>query len=347
MRFASDNSGPVHPNIMEALAAANEGWAMPYGNEDLTRAAAQKVRDVFEAPDAAVYFVATGTAANALLLGTMTKPFQTIFCTPEAHIEEDECNAPEFYTGGAKLTLVESRDAKMVPDALKHALAEKAGGGVHGAQPGPVSVTQVTERGTVYSLSEIKDICGIAKAHGVPVHLDGARFANALVTLGCTPAEMTWKAGVDAVSFGGTKNGCMGIEAAVIFDPALAWEFELRRKRGGHLFSKNRYLAAQMASYLEGDLWLEMARSANASGQALARAMKQIEGVAFLHEPAANMLYAAFPRAAHKRLKEAGAAYYMLGSMEGPDDEKVPARMVADWSCPKAHIEEFVDLIRG
>jgi threonine aldolase len=347
MRFASDNSGPVHPKIMAALAAANEGWAMPYGNEDLTRAAAQKVRDAFEAPDAAVYFVATGTAANALLLGTMTKPFQTIFCTPEAHIEEDECNAPEFYTGGAKLTLVESRSAKMDPDALAAALAEKSGGGVHGAQPGPVSLTQVTERGTVYSLKEIKSLCGIAKKHDVPVHLDGARFANAIAILGCTPAEMTWKAGVDAVSFGGTKNGCMGVEAAVIFDPALAWEFELRRKRGGHLFSKNRYLAAQMAGYLEHDLWLDMARAANAAGQALARAMKQIEGVDFLHEPAANMLYVAFPRAAHRRLKDAGAAYYMLGSPDGPGDEKVPARMVADWSCPEAHIEEFAALVRG
>jgi len=347
MRFASDNAGPVHPKIMEGLAAANAGWAMPYGNEDLTRAAATKVRDVFEAPDAAVYFVATGTAANAILLGTMTKPFQTIFCTAESHIEEDECNAPEFYTGGAKLTLVESKAAKMDTGALAAALAARPGGNVHNAQPGPVSLTQVTERGTAYSLSEIKELCAIAKAYDVPVHLDGARFANALAALDCTAAEMSWKAGVDAVSFGGTKNGCMGVEAVVIFDPALAWEFELRRKRGGHLFSKNRYLAAQMAAYLEGDLWLDMARMANAAGQNLARGLRQIPGVSFLEEPAANMIYTAFPRAAHKRLEKAGAHYYAMGPMDGPEDEPVSARLVADWSCPDNHIEEFLAHVRG
>ena len=347
MRFASDNAGPVHPKIMEALAAANDGWAMPYGNEDLTRAAADRVRNVFEAPDAAVYFVATGTAANAILLATMTQPFQTIFCTPEAHIEEDECNAPEFYSGGAKLTLIDSDAAKMDPSALARVLESKDRSFVHGAQPGPVSLTQITERGTAYSLSEINELCGIAKAHDVPVHLDGARFANAIATLGCTPAEMSWKAGVDAISFGGTKNGCMGVEAAVIFDPALAWEFELRRKRGGHLFSKNRYLAAQMAAYLEGDLWLDMAEKSNAAGQKLARGLRQIPGVTLTQEPAANMLYASFPRAAHRRLQAAGAHYYPMGALEGPEDAPVPCRLVTDWSCPDGHIEDFLTLVRG
>ena len=347
MRFASDNAGPVHPKIMKALTAANEGWAMPYGNEDLTRAAAEKVRDVFEAPEAAVYFVATGTAANAILLATMARPFQAIFCTPEAHIEEDECNAPEFYTGGAKLTLIESRSAKMDPTALTAALEARPAGNVHNAQPGPVSLTQITERGTAYSLREIREICAIAKTHDLPVHIDGARFANAIAALGCTPAEMTWKAGIGAVSFGGTKNGCMGVEAAVIFDPALAWEFELRRKRGGHLFSKNRYLAAQMAAYLEGDLWLDMARKANDAGQRLARGLKQIPEVTFSQDPAANMLYASFPRAAHKRLQAAGAHYYAMGSMEGPEDEPVACRLVADWSCPQSHIDDFLALVRG
>lgn len=347
MRFASDNAGPVHPKIMAALAAANDGWAMPYGNDDWTKRAADKVRDAFEAPDAAVYFVATGTAANVTLLATMTKPFQTIFCTPEAHIEVDECNAPEFYTGGAKLTLVESAAAKMVPEALSRAIEACGGKDVHHAQPGPVSLTQVTERGTLYSLHEIKELCDIAHAHDVPVHMDGARFANALAALDCTPAEMTWKAGVGAVSFGGTKNGCMGVEAAVIFDPALAWEFELRRKRGGHLFSKNRYLAAQMDAYLTDDLWLDMARAANGAGRKLASDLRQIEGVTFLQEPAANMLYVAFPRAAHRRLQEAGAHYYPMGSLEGPDDEAVSARLVTDWSCPDENIDSFVALVRG
>lgn len=347
MRFASDNSGPVHPKVMQALAAANEGWAMPYGNEDITHQAADAVRQVFEAPDAAVFFTATGTAANAILLGTMTQPFQTAFCTPEAHIHEDECNAPEFYTGGAKLTLVESRDAKMVPEALEKSIRALSGGNVHGPQPGTLSITQVTERGTLYSLDEIRALTSIAKSHGMSVHMDGARFANALVALDISPADMTWRAGVDAVSFGGTKNGLMGVEAAVIFDPSKAWEFELRRKRGGHLFSKNRFLSAQMAAYVADDLWLDMARMANKAGQDLARALRQVPGVTMLFEPEANMLYPVFPRAAHRRLHDAGAMYYLNGSPEGASDEDVPCRLVTDWSCPEAHIRDFVDIVRG
>ncbi|MCG6884747.1 MAG: low specificity L-threonine aldolase [Silicimonas sp.] len=348
MRFASDNSGPVHPKIMAALQAANEGWALPYGNDDLTRAAADRVRDVFEAPEAAVYFVATGSAANVLSLATVTKPFQTIFCTPEAHIEEDECNGPEFYTGGAKLTLIESAEAKMNADALARVLAAKAGRSVHGAQPGPLSITQLTERGTLYSISEIKALSGIAKANGLPVHLDGARFANAMVALGCSAAEMSWKAGVDIVSFGGTKNGLMGAEAVVIFDADLAWEFELRRKRGGHLFSKNRFLAAQMEAYLADDLWLDMARTANASAQRIAAGLQAIEGVRLLYPAAANMIYAEFPAAAHRRLHDAGAQYYPAkGATEGADEAPHSARIVADWSCPDANIERFLALVRG
>lgn len=341
MRFASDNSGPVHPKVMAALQAANEGYALPYGNDDVTRSAVEKVRTVFEAPDAAVYFTATGSAANALALATVTQPFQTVFCTPEAHIEEDECNAPEFYTGGAKLTLVNATDAKMDPNALTRVLDSKTGHNVHGAQMGPLSLTQVTERGTVYSLDELRALSGAAKAHGLKVHLDGARFANALVRLGCTAAEMSWKLGVDIVSFGGTKNGLMGAEAVVIFDPALAWEFALRRKRGGHLFSKSRYLSAQMDAYLTDDLWLDMARSANAAGQALSRGLGAIDGVDLLHPTEANMVYAALPKAAHRRLHAAGAHYYPApGATEG--EGSAPCRMVADWSCPEAQVTEFL-----
>ncbi len=347
MRFASDNSGPVHPRVMDALAAANEGWAMPYGNEDLTRKAANAVRDVFEAPEAAVYFVATGTAANALLLSVLTQPYQTVFCTAQAHIHEDECNAPEFYTGGAKLTLVPSENALMDRADLERAVTALEGDNVHGPQPGCLSLTQVTERGTLYTLDQLRGLTEVAKSHGMPVHLDGARLANAVAMMDVSPADMTWRAGVDAVSFGGTKNGLMGVEAAVIFDPAKAWEFELRRKRGGHLFSKNRYLAAQMAAYLKDNLWLDMARAANAAGQKLAGELRQIPGVTFEYEPQANMLYPVFPRAAHRRLHDAGAAYYVDGNLDGPDDEPIASRLVTDWSCPEAHIAEFVDLLRG
>ncbi|CAG0911677.1 unnamed protein product, partial [Cyprideis torosa] len=178
------------------------------------------VRDMFEAPDAAVYLVATGTAANSILLATLANPWDTIFCSPMAHIHEDECNAPEFYSG-AKLTLVPAEDAKMTSEILRASMLAEESRGVHGPQRGPVSITQVTEKGTVHSLDEIRALTEIAHSFGSKVHLDGARFCNALVSLGCTAAEMTWKAGIDAVSFGGTKNGLMGVECCVIFDPKL------------------------------------------------------------------------------------------------------------------------------
>ncbi|MEM7719022.1 MAG: beta-eliminating lyase-related protein [Pseudomonadota bacterium] len=346
MRFASDNSGPVHPKVMDALTAANNGYALPYGNDDWTRQAEDQVRAVFEAPEAAVYFTATGSAANALALATVAAPFQTVFCTPEAHIEQDECNAPEFYTGGAKLTLVEATDARMVPAALAAVLEDKAGRNVHGAQIGPLSLTQVTERGTVYTLDALRALTTVAKAHGQTVHLDGARFANALVALGCTAAEMSWKSGVDIVSFGGTKNGLMAAEAVVIFDPALAWDFELRRKRGGHLFSKSRYLGAQMGAYLADDLWLDMALQSNQAAQRMADGLRAQPGVILLHPPEANMIFANFSKAAHRRLQAAGAQYYPApGATDGADDEVASARIVLDWSCPDEHISEFLGLI--
>lgn len=345
MRFASDNAGPVHPKVMEALQIANEGWAMPYGNDDLTASAVARVREIFEAPEAAVYLVATGTAANALLLATLAQPTDTVFCTHVAHIEQDECNAPEFFTGGAKLTLIDSPDGLMEPDKLAHAVERL--GAVHGPQPGALSITQVTECGTLYTLEQIEALTAVAKRHNIPNHMDGARFANAIAALGCSPAEMTWKRGVDAVSFGGTKNGLMGVEAAVIFDPALAWTFELRRKRGAHLFSKNRYLAAQMDAYLTDDLWLNMASAANDGGQKLAQALGANPEVRFDHTPQANMLFASFPRSAHQRLNAAGAAYYRNGPLDGDPDTMLSARMVVDWSCPDQHIDDFVSILRG
>lgn len=345
MFFASDNSGPVHPQIMNALAAANDGYAMPYGADPLMDEVRTRIRDLFEAPEAAVYLVATGTAANSLALATLCQPYETIFCSPVAHIHEDECNAPEFYTGGAKLTLVPGGD-KMTADALRASVAGEETRGVHGPQRGAVSITQVTERGSVYTLEELNTLTAVAKEFGLPVHLDGARFANALVALGCSPAEMTWKAGVDAVSFGGTKNGCMGVEAVIFFDPSKAWEFELRRKRGAHLFSKHRYLSAQMAAYLRDDLWLNSARAANAACARLTDGLRA-KGAVFLHDPDANIIFASFPRHAHQRLHDAGAKYYLWdGELEGDDpDQVIAARLVCDWSVRNEQIDEFLSQI--
>ena len=241
MFLASDNTGPAHPQVMEHMLAANADYAMSYGADDITAAVQEQIREIFEAPEAAVYLVSTGTAANALALACYCQPWQTVFCAPVAHIHEDECNAPEFYLGGAKLTLVPGAD-KMTPANLERTISNEGSRGVHGPQRGPVSITQVTERGGVYSLVELEALCDVAKGHGLPVHLDGARFANAQVALGCSAAEMSWRLGVDVVSFGGTKNGCLGVEAVIFFDAEKAWEFELRRKRGGPLFQNTGIL---------------------------------------------------------------------------------------------------------
>ena len=344
MFFASDNSGPVHPQVLEALTEANQGYAMGYGADPQMEAVTAKLKDLFEAPEAAIFLVATGTAANSLALATLSDPFQTIFCTPVAHIHEDECNAPEFYTSGAKLTLVPGGD-KISAEALRDTIAKEETRGVHGPQRGPVSLTQITERGTVYTLDELQAISAVAKDFGLPVHMDGARFANALVALDCSPAEMTWKAGIDVVSFGGTKNGLMGVEAVIFFDPKHAWEFELRRKRGAHLFSKHRYLSAQMQAYLQDDLWLTSAREANATCAHLADGLRQT-GADFLHSPDANVIFATLPRATHKRLFEAGAVYHLWGtSLDGPDKEKIAARFVCDWSLSRELVNRFLALI--
>ena len=345
MFFASDNAGPVHPQVMEALANANTGYAGGYGNDALTAEVQAQIRTVFEAPEAVVHFVPTGTAANVLALATLANPWDTIYCARHAHIQMDECNAPEFYSG-AKLTTVGHGD-KLDPKILRKRIAETGVLGVHGAQRGPISITQVTEFGQIYTLTELAELTAVAKEFDCPVHLDGARFANALVALNCSPADMTWRLGVDAVSFGGTKNGCMGVEAVVIFDPEKAWEFELRRKRGAHLFSKLRYLSAQMQGYLANDLWLQTARTANDNCARLTAGLRAA-GVTFDYEPQANMIFCQMTRGTHRRLHDAGAMYYLLaGSLEGPDDELLPARLVCDWSITHELIDQFIHIVQG
>lgn len=347
MFFASDNSGPVPQQVLDALASANTGYQSSYGADTIMDEVRDQIRDIFEAPEAAVYLVATGTAANALALATMCEPFDTVFCSPVAHIHEDECNAPEFYTDGAKLTLVGEGD-KIGLDALRRSIEGEGTRGVHGPQRGPVSITQVTEKGRIYSVEEIRDICDLSKSYGLSVHLDGARFANAMVALGCTAAEMTWKAGVDAVSFGGTKNGLMGVEAVIFFDPKLAWEFELRRKRGAHLFSKHRYLSAQMQAYLKDGLWLDMAAKANANAAHLIAGLREIDAVEFVYEPDANLMFVRMPRAYHHAVLSQGAMYHLShGDLDGDPDEILESRFVCDWSIEIDQIDRFLGLLKA
>jgi threonine aldolase len=344
MFFASDNTSGVPAEIMAALTRANEGYARGYGGDDLMAEVRTRLRTLFEAPEAEVHLVATGTAANALAIASHCPPWGAVFCHRHAHIAEDECGAPEFYTGGGKLALIDGAHGRMPPDALAEALATTGASGVHGVQRGMLSLTNVTEAGTVYTPAEIGALTAVAKAHGLPCHLDGARFANALVATGASPAEMTWKAGIDVLSFGGTKNGLLGVEAVVFFDPAKAWEFELRRKRGGHLFSKHRYLSAQMLAYLEDGLWLRLARQANDMGARLASGLLSIPGVALTHPSQANMIFADWPVGGHARLRAAGAVYYDLRPL--PDGRET-ARLVTSWCTTAADVDGFLNALRG
>ncbi|MBV2358882.1 low specificity L-threonine aldolase [Thalassococcus sp. CAU 1522] len=345
MFFASDNSGPAAPQVMDALAQANDGYAMGYGADALSRDVVARLRALFEAPDAAVYLVPTGTAGNVLALSCLCPPYATIFCSPVAHIHEDECNGPEFYTGGAKLTLVGDSD-RMTPDNLRRAIAAEETRGVHGPKRGPVSITQVTERGNVYTLAELRALSDVAREFGLPVHLDGARFANACAKLGCSPADMTWKAGVDVAVFGGTKNGCLGVEAVLFFDARQAEGFEHRRKRGAHLFSKHRYLAAQMDAYLRDDLWLDLAQRANARCDALVQGLRGA-GIEIENDTHANMVFFRAPRALHRAAMAQGAVYHIWGAEDGPQDEIVTGRLVCDWSQSAEAVTQFVETLRA
>lgn len=338
MFFASDNTSGAAPEVMAALARANDGYQRSYGADVGMERATALVREVLEAPEASVYLVATGTAANSLSLALTCPPWGSVFCHNKAHVAEDECNAPEFYTGGAKLVLVDGPHGKIDAGALRAQLDRIGAGGVHSLQAGMLTVTNVTEAGTVYTPKEIAALTALAKAKGLPCHLDGARFANALVATGASPAEMTWKAGIDLLSFGGTKNGCLGVEAVVIFDPAKAYEFELRRKRGGHLFSKHRFLSAQFEAYLQGGLWLRLAAQANAMAARLRDGLALRGEVVQSHPVEANMMFPEWNAGTHARLKAAGAEYYAWDLPK----EREAARLVTSWSTTEADVDRFL-----
>ncbi len=343
MFFTSDNASGAAPEIMAAVARANDGFARSYGADDIMARVTAQIRQIFEAPEAAVYLVAVGTAANALALASHCQPWGAVFAHTDAHIAVDECGAPEFYTGGAKLVPVDGAHGKMTPETLAQALGRIGESGVHGVQRGMVSITNVTEAGTVYTAAEVAALTAVAKAHGLPCHMDGARFTNALVTTNTSAADMTWAAGIDVLTFGGTKNGCMGVEAVVTFDPAKAWEFELRRKRGGHLFSKHRFLSAQMEAYLTDDLWLRLANHANAMGARLARGIKAIPDAHLTHPVQANMLFPEWPQGTHALLEAKAAAYYQMPAPDGRER----ARLVTSWNTTEAEVDALLAVLRG
>ena len=350
MFFTSDNGSGAAPEIMDAVARANDGSARSYGADEISERVQELVREVFEAPSARVYSVATGTAANALALACLCPPWGTVYCHEVGHVQRDECGAPEFYTGGAKLTPLGGEGAKMRPEALARAADSAAPVGVHNVQNGAVSITQATELGATYAAEDVAAIGAIARRHGMGLHMDGARFANALARRKVAPAEMTWKAGVDILCLGATKNGALAAEAVILFDDSRAREFELRRKRGGHLCSKMRFVSAQMEAYLTGGLWLDLAGRANRMADRLAEGVRRIEGADINNAVEANMLFVTMRLAQHRRLRAAGAQYYPWGAPmdeDGPDDAPWSVRLVTSFATAEADVDRFLEVMAG
>lgn len=348
MYFASDNTSGVPERILEALGRANDGFSPGYGTDPLMDALRQRLREVFEAPDAEVFLVATGTAANALALATLTPPWGAIYCHPLAHIEVDECGAPEFYTSGAKLVHVPGENGKIDPDALADTLTQSGRGVVHNVQPGALSLTNLTECGTLYRADEIAALSSVAKAHGLPVHLDGARFANALVAEGCSPAELSWRAGVEALALGGTKNGLIGVEAVILFDPSRAWEFQLRRKRAGHLWSKHRFLSAQVLAWLENGFWLELAEHANHMAARLEDGLSDLAPLVYPRQ--GNMLFVRLSEEQHFKLQAAGAQFFSSKggqSASSPAPDGITARLVCSWNTTHEDVDAFLRALKN
>ncbi len=309
MNFCSDNVTGISPEILTALADVNQGAAMPYGEDECTKRLQSKFAQLFET-EVTVFPVTTGTAANALALSVVVPPFGAIYCHSSAHINVDECGAPEFYTGGAKLLTIPGSNGKLYAQDLKNAIALSGKGVVHHVQPTAISITQSTEAGTVYSIDEVKQIAEIARNYHLSLHMDGARFANAVVSLGCSPADITWRCGVDMLCFGATKNGAMAAEAVIFFNRDLAQTFGYRRKRSGHLISKMRFLSAQLEAYITNDLWLNNAAHANAMANKLVTGLTNLPGVELCYPVNANEIFIRLPETIIAGLIADGFGFY-------------------------------------
>ncbi|MDF1857587.1 MAG: low specificity L-threonine aldolase [Candidatus Pelagibacter bacterium] len=336
VKFASDNVAGACPEVLDALMKANEGDSAPYGNDDYSKVLQEKFSEIFE-KEVIVYPTASGTAANALALSTMTPVFGNIYCHKLAHINTDECGAPEFYTGGAKLIPLTGINGKITPEELEKNISGT--GIVHHTQPSSVSITQVCETGEVYELDEIKKITDVAHKHKLNMHMDGARFANALVALNCTPAEMTWKSGIDVLSFGATKNGCIAAEAIIFFKPELVGNISFLMKRAGHLLSKMRFVSAQLNAYISNDVWLKNAKQANKMGKKLSDGLVKHNSIKLAYPTQANEVFAKFPREMIEHLNSLG---YKMNEDE-LDGQAV--RLVAAWNTLNSDVESFLESI--
>ena len=334
--FASDNTAAVHPDVLAALSAVNSGNAPAYGNDPATAAMQDSMRDTFRAPQAVVFPIFNGSACNGLALASMIRPYESVLCHRQAHINNDECGLPEFFTGG-KLVPLDGAHGKISADGLEALVKKTLDHAPHTSRIKAVSLTQSTELGTVYRPDEIRAISAVCRANGLYLHMDGARIANAVASLGCHPAEITSEAGVDILSFGGTKNGAMLAEAAVIFNPALAEDFAYIHKRSGQLPSKARYVSAQLSALLKGDLWLANARHANAMAAKLRDGLAGRDGVALLHPVEANELFVTLPKAVADKLFAGGHVFY-----HWPNEGVDAYRLVTSFMTSEADVAAFL-----
>jgi threonine aldolase len=327
LRFLSDNTASACPEILAALQEANHGRAPAYGDDEWTQRLDRVFSDHFGTAVRA-FPVISGTAANALSLATLSPPYGAIFAHEESHIAVDECGAPAFFSGGAQLVLLPGEHGRISVESLKAAL-RRLRGDVHSVQPAAVSLVQATDLGAAYRPEEIAALSSFAHERGMKVHMDGARFANVVAFLDCHPGDITWRAGVDVLSFGATKNGALAAEAVVFFDPALVRDFELRRKRAGHLLSKSRYVAAQLLAYLESGVWKRNAQRTNRLAQDLARAA----GTGLLHPVEANEVFIGLGVQRRQALRAQGFEFYDWG----PESDG-EARLVVSWDQPEEEV---------
>ena len=336
VKFASDNVAGACPEVLDAIISANDGIASPYGNDEWSKNLQNKFSEVFE-KEVIVYPTASGTAANALALSALTPVFGNIYCHKLSHINTDECGAPEFYTGGAKLITLNGVNGKITPEEL----SENVGGVgiVHHTQPSVVSITQLCETGETYQLDEISTIAETANKHNLKMHMDGARFANALVSLGATPAEMTWKSGIDVLSFGATKNGCIAAEAIIFFKPELVGNLPFLMKRSGHLLSKMRFVSAQLDAYISNDVWLRNAKNANNMGKKLSEGLNSNPNIELAYPTQANEVFAKFPKPVIEHLNSKG---YKMNEEE-LDGKAV--RLVTAWNTKESDVNQLLETI--
>ena len=334
--FSSDNVTGACPEVMDAIVAANEGIVDSYGNDKWSLNLKKKLSEIFET-DIVVFPVVSGTAANALALSVLSPAFGKIFCNELSHINTDECGAPEFFSGGAKLVTMSSDDGKINAKDLSQNI--RGTGIVHLAQPAAVSITQACETGTVYQLEEIKSIAETAHEHGLKVHMDGARFANAIVSLDVSPAEMTWKSGIDVLSFGGTKNGCLTAEAVVFFKPELVGNFPYLHKRSGQLLSKMRFVSAQLEAYISNDVWLRNARNANNMAKLLSEGLTKFTDIKLAYTTQSNEVFVHLPSSTINLLNAKG---YNVSEDE-LDGKSV--RFVTAWNTVSDDIDKLISTI--